>query len=331
MDERVTLDKVAEEAGVSPSTVSRVMNQPTMVNAKTRKAVYAALDKHGYVPRGESRAQSEQKYIIGVAIHDFHLSVFADLFRALEEELDASSYDLLIINMRGERDVARYFREHTEYRRKIDALIAFSVSLDEDGARFFESMNLPVVLMQSRCHHAKSISTNNFLGGHDATAHLLDSGYRRIGFVGWETRDHRLSARYSGYRSALEQAGIDPDLNATAYAPLSASGGYEATKRIMQEGEPDAIFFACDSMAIGGMRYLRGEADIAVPESFGIVGFDDIEAASAVGLTTMRQFIERKANMAITYLLGRLSGRIREIDHEEVSVSPRLVKRETTP
>ena len=330
MDERITLDRIAEEAGVSTSTVSRVMNQPSLVNANTRRQVYAALDKHGYVPRGESREHTEQKFIIGVAIHDFHLSVFADLFRALEEELAPSTYDLLIINMRGERDVARYFREHTEYRRKIDALIAFSVSLDEDGALFFDSINMPVVLMQSRCHYAKSISTNNYLGGHDATAYLVERGYRRIGFVGWQPRDHRLTARYSGYRSALEQSGIDPDLVSPVHTSLSVDGGYEATKRILVDSDLDAVFFACDSMAIGGLRYLRGEAGIAVPESFGVIGFDDIEAASAVGLTTMRQFIERKANMAIQYLLGRLDGRIREIDHEEVSVSPRLVERETT-
>ena len=329
MEDRVTLETIARDAGVSQSTVSRVINQPALVNARTRRQVYAAIEKHGYTPQGVGRATSERKHVIGVAIHDFHLSVFADLFRALEDELAPSSYDLLIINMRGERDVYRYFRERVEYRDKIDALIAFSVELDRDGAEFFRSINMPVVLMQSRCSYAKSISTNNFLGGHDAAVHLLDCGYRRLGFVGWEKRDHRLTGRYSGFRSAIEEAGTATSNLPVAHAALSVEGGFEATEALLKTGGVDGIFYACDSMAIGGLRYLRRHG-ICVPDHVGVIGFDDIEAASAVGLTTMQQFIEKKAGMGIEYLLGRLEGRIRETEHEEVSVSPRLVQRETT-
>lgn len=331
MDDRVTLETIAKEAGVSQSTVSRVLNQPSMVNARTRKDVYAALDRHGYQPRAQLRDPETRKHIIGVAIHDFHLSVFADLFRALEEELSPSSYDLMIINMHGERDVHAFFRQHTEYRDKIDALIAFSASLEQDGADYLESIGMPVVLMQSRCRHAKSISTNNFLGGHDAAAHLLECGYSRPAFVGWTRRDHRLTARYSGFRTALEEAGIHVETLPVVYEPLSVDGGYAAVEQLFNtSGErPDSVFFACDSMAIGGLRYLR-RSGVRVPEEVGVIGFDDIEAASAVGLTTMKQFIDRKAHMAISYLLARLEGEVREIDFEEVSISPLLVRRETT-
>lgn len=331
MDDRVTLETVAKEAGVSQSTVSRVLNQPSKVNARTRRDVYAALDRHGYQPRGQIRNEEERKHIIGVAIHDFHLSLFADLFRALEEELSPSTYDLMIINMHGERDVHAFFREHTEYRDKIDALIAFSASLEREGADYLESIGMPVVLMQGRCQHAKSISTNNFLGGHDAAAHLLACGYVRPAFVGWNRRDHRLTARYSGFRTALEETGIDVASLATSYQPLSVEGGYAAAEELFSGSgtPPDSVFFACDSMAVGGLRYLR-RAGIQVPGTVGVIGFDDIEAASAVGLTTMKQFIDRKAHMAISYLIARLEGAQREVDFEEVSISPLLVQRETT-
>ncbi|MFP4509974.1 MAG: LacI family DNA-binding transcriptional regulator [Spirochaetaceae bacterium] len=331
MDDRVTLETVAKEAGVSQSTVSRVLNQPSKVNERTRRDVYAALDRHGYRPRAQVRDTDARKYIIGVAIHDFHLSLFADLFRALEDELSPSTYDLMIINMRGERDVHAFFRNHSEYRDKIDALIAFSATLEREGADYLESIGMPVVLMQGRCQHAKSISTNNFLGGHDAAAHLLACGYQKPAFVGWRRRDHRLTARYSGFRTALEEAGIDAATLATSYKPLSVEGGYAAAEELFSgpATPPDSIFFACDSMAIGGLRYLR-RAGVQVPGSVGVIGFDDIEAASAVGLTTMKQFIDRKAHMAISYLLSRLEGAEREVDFEEVSISPLLVQRETT-
>jgi len=330
MPEKVTLETIAREAGVSTSTVSRVLNQPGLVNSETRRDVYAALDKHGYIPQADSRAVQERKHVIGVAIHDFHLSVFADLLRAVEDELTNTPYDALIINMRGERDAYRFFREHTEYRRKIDALLAFSVDLSSAGAQFLESLNLPVVLLQARCRHAKSISTNNFLGGHDAAGHLLSRGYRRIAFVGWDRReDQRLRGRYAGYRNALEEHELQPEEELAEFDQLSVDGGYEATARLFQRVRPDSVFYACDSMAIGGLRYFR-EHRIGVPEEVGVMGFDDIEAASAVGLTTMRQFIETKARMAVDHLMGRLEGEIRETDHEEVSISPKLVVRATT-
>ncbi len=320
--DRVTIQTVAEEAGVSPATVSRVLNQPNLVKPATRDAVYAAMKRHNYVPPASGRSPQEQLGVIGLVVHDVHLAVTKDLIRDLSDAVTAAGFNLLVINTGGERDLACFFRDNSRYRRQVDGLIAFSMNVDEEGAEVFRSLDLPLVVMQARSPAAKSISTNNYLGGHDATEYLLSRGYARIAFVGWNKDDVRLRGRLAGYRSVVSE-------ELAAFGPLSEEGGYEATAELFRETRPDALFFACDEMALGGLRYLR-EQGISVPDDVGVVGFDDIEVARVIGLTTMQQFIQRKAEIAIRYIKARLSGELPQPLADELSVTPRIVVRDTT-
>ncbi len=334
-DDRVTIETIARDAGVSQSTVSRVLNQPGLVRASTRDAVYSALKKHNYVPPAGNRTEGDRSYTFALAVHDVRLPVVYEVIRAIEQELAETSYDLLVVNMRGSRDVAGFFRRNDQIRRKIDGLLAFSVDLDDGGAAYFRQIGLPVVLMQSRCTAAKSISTNNFLGGHDATGYLFDRGYHKPAFVGWRPDDHRVRARFAGFKSALEQRGITFDPAMAAFATLSTAGGYEATAELLERCRPDAVFYGCDTMAIGGLKRFR-EQEIAVPDEIGVVGFDNLEVAEVVGLTTMQQFIEVKARMAIDHLLAQFSnssgsGTVPAAPvHDEISITPRIVVRDST-
>ncbi len=330
---KVTIEIIADEAGVSPSTVSRVLNKPNLVKAKTRNAVYEALRKHNYVPPAANREQDEsgRNYTIGLAIHNPHLSVVADLIREIEDTIDTSGnqYDLLIINMHGEKDLGKFFREHAHYRKKIDALISFSVSLSHEDARAFQDQNIPIALLQARCTGAKSISTNNFQGALDAVEYLFSRGYEQIAFIGWDFEDSRLLDRLAGYKASLNRHSRSADEAFAEYNELSVQGGYQATARLLERVKPDAVFYACDSMAIGGMKYCR-EQNIAVPDELGIIGFDGLDIAEVMGLTTMKQFINVKADMAIAYLLQRIEGTIPEPQADELCITPRIIVRSTT-
>ncbi len=330
-DDRVTIETVARDAGVSQSTVSRVLNQPALVRVSTRDAVYSALKKHNYIPPPSTRSETDRNYTFALAVHDAQLPVVYEVIRAIETQLAETTYDLLVVNMRGTRDVAGFFRENDHVRRKIDGLMAFSADLDEGGAAYFRQVGLPVVLMQSRCTAAKSISTNNFLGGQDAAVYLFERGYNSPAFIGWRPDDHRVRARFAGYKSALEQHGVTFEQQMAAFAELSAAGGYEATAALLEDFAPDALFYACDTMAIGGLRYFRTH-HIAVPDQVGVVGFDDLEIAEVIGLTTMRQFIDVKARMAVEHLLTHLQhgGGRQAPALDEISITPRIAVRETT-
>ncbi len=329
MEDRVTIHEVAELAKVSTSTVSRVLNRPGIVKADTRDAVYSAIEELNYVPPSPKQEGREKKSIIGLAVPDVRLTMLSELVQEIEVELEKTEYDLLIINMKKERNVSKFFRENALYRKKIDGLIIFSAHMDKESAEGFRSMNIPVVLIQNRSHWAKSISTNNYLGGFDGTEFLVSRGYRRIAFIGWTPDDAHLSDRLNGYKNALEKVGIPFVPEMAFFSRIDPDGGYEATERLLESYQPEAIFYACDAMAMGGYRYFR-EKNIRVPEDIGVIGFDDLEPAAIFGLTTMKQFIQVKAKMAISYLLEGLTGKLLQPSNEEICITPKIVVRNST-
>ncbi|MFP4152736.1 MAG: LacI family DNA-binding transcriptional regulator [Alkalispirochaeta sp.] len=329
MSERVRISDVAERAGVSIATVSRVLNEPERVRAATREQVYTAMRALDYVPPTVRRDPETLSHIIGVFAPNMLLDSVIELVRAVETELADTSFDVLMVNMRGNRDFAAFINEHPHILKKVDAAIVFSADISERAVAYMKSADVPLVLLQSRSKLVRSLSNNNFLGGQDAATHLLECGYRRLAFVGWEPWDDHVADRFAGFRSALIRFGISLDENDTVYAPLSAAGGYDATIRLLERDAPDAVFYACDIMAIGGLKRFR-EIGLSVPGQIGVMGFDDLSIAAAVGLTTMRQYFSKKAEMIVEYLLGRLSGEIRRDEPEELQISPELVVRDTT-
>ncbi len=329
MAKRVTIHDIAALTGVSPSTISRVLNHPDMVNSTTKSLVYSAMEKLDYVPQGIKHSEAEKTSIIGLAVPDTNLPMLGEIIREINTELASTEYDLLLINMKKERSVSKFFMENTNYRKKIDAIIIFSAVMDTKSVEFFRALNIPVVIIQNRCKEEKSISTNNYLGAYDAVQYLVSRKYSRIAFIGWTPKDDHLNDRLYGYKNAIEKAGLEFSRDMTSFAPLSIEGGYEATKTLMKKEKPDAIFYACDSMAYGGYKFFK-EQSMSIPGDIGIIGFDDYEMSEIMGLTTMKQFIGAKTKMAVNYLLDRLSGKIPKPHTEEICITPRLIIRSST-
>lgn len=316
------------QAGVSISTVSRVVNTPSSVRTKTREEVYEAMKQLGYMPHSSKRPAESLNYVIAVFAPNLLLDSITAIIHAIEQELRSTPFHLLLVDMEGNRDFADFLSSHPDFRYKIDGAIVFSCEFSNEAARLMNELNIPTILMQSRSSAVHSISNNNFLGSRDAADYLIKCGYRQIAFIGWQPMDEHLADRYSGYQAALQNAGLPKPPNLTVFTPLTPDGGFEATRVIMPY-EPDAIFYACDSLALGGLRWFREEG-IAIPQEMGIMGFDDLSIANAIGLTTMHQFFDTKAKMAVTYLLGRINETIRENLLEELQITPRIVERSTT-
>ena len=329
MAEKVTIQEIAEMTGVSPSTVSRVLNQPDLVKPNTRETVYSAIKELNYLPPARKQDNQEKKYTLGLAVPNIRLTQVGELIREIEIALENTEYDLLVINMKNERNVYEFFRKNPDHQKKIDALMIFSAKLDEAGSSWFRSLDIPVIIMQNRCHKEKSISNNNYLGGYDATKFLLSRGYTKIAFIGWNPVDEHLSDRLIGYKNAIASEGVIFENSMVSLTSLNVKGGYEATKSLLKQYSPDAIFYASDNMAMGGFKYFK-ENTIHVPDDIGIIGFDDLEFAGILGLTTMKQFIDVKARIAVTYLLDRLKGKIEMPLEEELCITPKIIIRNST-
>lgn len=321
---RPTIKELSSMTGVSASTISRVINHPELVNEKTRDTVLAAIENSDFMVRRHKR---KKHYVIGFTFSDAQSLFTFTLMSAIERHLTGTPYQLLLCNIQERQNIYHYFRDHMDYLQKLDALIISAAVLDEEGSAFFKSMGIPVVLLQGRCETEKSFSTNNFLGGHDAARFLMGRGYSKIAFVGWEPDDEHIRDRFMGFTTALQTEGILLPDHWHISAALSSDGGYEGTRELMNGiDRPEVIFYGCDDMAAGGFRFAR-EHDINVPKDLGIMGFDDLSIAETIGLTTMRQYVERKSELALEYLLGRLSGKILGTQNDEISITPRLVVR----
>ena len=301
-----SINEVARIAGVSASTVSRVLNYPYLVKPVTRESVFSAIAQLDYAPTSK---KSKRNNIIGLAVSDIRIPLVGKMMLEIEEELKETPYDLLIFNMNTKKEIHNFFRKRLGYRKKFDGLIVFSADLDRKSLDFFQSLDIPVVLLQNRCQGEKSISTNNYQGAFDAINFLIGRDYKNIAFIGWEPEDDHLIDRFHGYKNAIEKSGLPFHKRCTTFSFLNTKGGYLATRELFNTCRPDAIFYASDSLAFGGYQYFR-EKGITVPGDIGIVGFDDLEMASVFALTTMDQFVQVKARMAVSYLIDRLSGKL---------------------
>jgi LacI family transcriptional regulator len=271
-----------------------------------------------------------EKHVIGLTFSDAQSLFTFTLMSAIEKQLAETSYQLLLFNMEKRQNVHHYFSNHLDFLNKVDGLIISAAELNEEGSAFFKSLDIPVVLMQARCAGEMSISTNNFIGCQDAASYLLSRGYERIAFVGWTPEDEHINDRFMGFTSTLMKSGKPLDESYYHVAPLSSEGGYRATERLLNLPQPpEVIFYGCDDMAAGGYRYLRAQ-NLRVPQDIGIMGFDDLSIAETLGITTMKQFVEKKSEMAVDYLLDRLSGKVTTSQNNEISINPKLVVRSST-
>jgi len=315
-----SLRKLSEKTGFSASTISRVINHPDIVKESTRKAVFSYIEQN-MIPLPQPLTVRRQ--VIGLTFSDASSLFTASIISALEEQLAKTSYQLLLFNLQERIDVYAYFIEHLDYLKKIDGLFITSTTLSPEGSSFFKKMGIPVVLFHSSCPGEECILTNNFKGGQDAAKYMLSRGYKSLAFVKWFPNDEHIQDRYLGFTSICP---IDDEHCASA--PLSAQGGYEATRKLMEtcHHSPDAIFFGCDAMAAGGIRYMR-EHNINVNRDVGIMGFDNLPIAELMGITTMSQFVDSKIPFAVTYLLDRIKSSTPMPMNDEISITPKLVIR----
>ncbi|MCK4513870.1 MAG: LacI family DNA-binding transcriptional regulator [Spirochaetaceae bacterium] len=323
------MGEIAQNAGVSTATVSRVLNDPQRVRNTTREVVYEAMRLLDYSPPAAQRDVENLCNIIALFTHNLLLDSVTEMVRAVEYELSATRFDLLLVNMRGQRDFGEFMRTNGRLRKKIDGAIVFSANVSDQAVDYMQSTDTPIVLIQARSHRVRSVSNNNYQGGQDATEHLLSCGYRKIAFVGWQPQDDHVEDRLAGFGSTLRRHGLEFHGEDTAFGSLDVQGGYDATDVLMANTSPEAIFYAADVLALGGLQWLK-QHNIDVPGDIGVMGFDDLAVAKAIGLSTMHQFFSTKARLAVNYLVGRLSGDIRQDEPEELQVSPRVVARETT-
>lgn len=313
----ITIRDVAQKAGVGLATVSRVLNNSPLVSAATRERVQAAIAELNFTPNPTARRLSLGKTLtIAVITPFFTRPAFVERLRGVESVLAESQYDLVLYNVETPEKRDIYFRDVPRRQRADGVLIISLTPRDEDIARLADSP-VPVVLVDANHPSLTMLNrviTNDEEGGRQATAHLIGLGHRRIAYLSdaFVTPFNFTASfdRYQGYRRALEAAGISFRPEWHRWGPHSRAEARRLAHELFTLPErPTAVFAASDTQAMGVLEAAR-ELGLRVPEDVSVVGYDDIEIAEYLGLTTMRQSLFESGRRGMELLLAAMERRL---------------------
>jgi len=301
---------VAHAAGVSKSTVSRVVTQSGPVERQTRRQVLAAMRRLRYTPDFFAQAmKSRRSHTLGLVIPDFANPFYAEVFKGVEGVARQQGYLCTVcVTGANPEDEMRCIKDLV--RRKIEGLIYFTYDQNEPTIEYLTQLSaqLPVIFMDPVAGQRPitHVMADGQAGTREATEYLLGLGRKRIGYIKGPACHYVTQERFKGYRRALAAAGLEVNPTWLFEGDFQMQSGFAgATALMSQKKKPDAIMAATDIMAIGALKYLA-YADIAVPEQVAVVGFDNIALAKIVepSLTTIAQPILEMGRRAAELIMA---------------------------
>lgn len=327
-----TIYDVAERAGVSITTVSRMLNTPDKINSKTREGVLSAIDALGFVPKAEARARAmRQARRIGVITPFFTAPSFIQRLRGIAEALSPKNYELVVYTVYSTDHLQGYLST-LPLTGNLDGLIILSLPVGDAEVHRLIEHGLTTVLIEYPHPELNCVEIDDIVGGQIAATHLLEKGHRRIAFLGDtdlpEYAIHPVSLRLSGFRQGLEEAGIELPESFVRLAPYSQEQTRQVAIELLNLPEPPtAIFAATDFQALGVLKVAR-QLDIKVPEQLAVIGFDDLDMAEYADLTTICQHLDESGRLAVEILLAQIAAPSRPPRHVKIPLT--LIERSTT-
>jgi DNA-binding LacI/PurR family transcriptional regulator len=317
-------------AGVGVGTVSRVLNDSPLVSVETQARVRDAIQQLGYRRSSTARNLSlGRSQAVGVIAPFFTSPSVVERLRGVASRLAERGYDLMIFDVETVQQRADAI---PDFARRVDGLIVVSLPLSEEEVDTLLRDDLPVALVDVGHPALPHVVIDNVRGGELATEHLIARGHRRIGFVGdMPTNPFGFTSsedRRAGYRHGLEAAGIEPLAALERFGSFGrAAARATATALLSGADRPTAVFAASDLQAIGVLE-AAAELRLRVPEDVAVIGFDDIEVAAMLGLTTVRQPLLESGEHGADLLIAALERGERTTTEELEPLS--VIERQTT-
>ncbi len=327
-----TIYDVAKRSGISISTISRVLNNPEKVNPETRAIVLDAIDKLGFVPKAEARARALSKTNrIGVITPFFTAPSFVQRLRGVASALAASNYELVIYTVDSSDRIQGYLSS-IPFTGNLDGLIVMSLPIQKKDAQRLVEHRVETVLIEYSHPGLNCIEIDDFQGGQMAAQHLLAKGHKQVAFIGDEEPHdfeiHPAGMRLKGFQEVMKKARVNIPNEYIRLFENTQEHAMQATRELLSLPKPPtAIFAAADIQALSVLKVAR-EMGIKVPEQLAVIGFDDIDSAEYLDLTTIRQHLDESGKLAVEILLTHIADPSRTPQH--VNLPLNLIERQTT-
>lgn len=318
---------VAKTAGVSPTTVSRVLNDRGYISTKTRQKVYQAMEEIGYYPNEIARALlNNRTYFIGLIVPSVTNPFHGEVIQNVEICLARANYKMLLCNSNHKIEVEKEYI-HMLRRSQVDGMVVVSHNLCEEE---YNSLSMPVIAIDRYLgDRVKTVSCDNYRAGMLATRHLLDRGCRRILCI---RGDGRLKMpgndRSLAYREVMKAAGLEPMILETPFVRQVEEKQKQISDMLEAHPDIDGIFAGDDQLAVIALQIAR-EKGIPVPRRLKIIGMDGAQQTRLFvpELTTIKQPIREISEQAVAKLIDLIEGRPCE---DRVDLPVELIQGNTT-
>ncbi|WP_026923821.1 LacI family DNA-binding transcriptional regulator [Glycomyces arizonensis] len=329
---RVTIRAIADEAGVSVPTVSRVINGRSDVAPETRKRVETLLTERGYQRRRSTRTSNRNARLVDLVFNELDSPWAVEILRGVEDAAHAAGVGTVVSAVHRRRASTEQWLENLRTRAS-DGVILVISQLSSPVLEQLRHLRVPMVVLDPAggpAMDAPTIGATNWAGGLAATEHLIGLGHRRIGFIHGPKQVLCSRARFDGYRAALEAAELEFDPALVYDGDFYHQSGFDAAKELLGlDDAPTAIFASSDQMAFGAYEAIR-QRGMRIPEHVSVVGFDDLPESrwTSPPLTTVRQPLAEMGALAARTILEVAAGN--DLDTPRLELATEMVVREST-
>ena len=278
----ITIKDVAKQAGVSISTVSRVINDSKPVTDEVKQKVLDVIKETGYIPNPLARSLVTKKsQLIGVIVPEVSDSFVNEILNGIEEVAKMYDYEILLANTYS--DKAQELKCINLLRAKqVEGIVMISWKVEEEHINYIQNCGIPAsyISKTARDYDIHTVSVNNTEATYDMTKYLIEKGHKDIAFIMTSQDDTVLEMeRLSGYEKALKEKNIKINKDLIKYGETTYEAGYSSMKELLNEGKvPDAAFVTGDEAAIGAINAIC-DAGYRVPEDISDAGFNDVKIA----------------------------------------------------
>lgn len=320
-----TSQDVAQRAGVSIATVSRVLNDSPHVRPAVKRKVLRAIKALNYQPnRTAQRLRAKQSKVLSLIISDIQNPFFTAVVRGIEDVAYQNGYSLLLCNSDEDPEKEQLYVDVMRAEAVAGVIIA-SASEAEPHIDDLLDAHIPVVAIDRRIKDRRvdSVLVANTQGAYNAVAHLIALGHRRIGFIGLPLTRTMGRERYEGYQRALRANGLSVTRSYVRIADAKQHGGHDSTLDLLtQAPHLTALFVANNLMTLGALEALR-ERGLKIPDDISIIGFDDMPWANLLQppLTAIAQPTYAMGQKAAELLLERLQNPHQPISHIQLDTT----------